>query len=130
WHIMNDLLAPGRTLSYPEKLVLLRRHRIALWDVLASCERIGAADATIRNGTPNAIAELLARYPGIHTVFCNGTLSAKLFQQHFGGRVAVPMVPLPSTSPAHAKMPYARKRELWTAVIAMDRTAKPRATKP
>ncbi len=98
--------------------------------MLASCERIGAADAAIRNGTPNAIADLLARYPAIHTVFCNGTLSAKLFRQHFGGRVAIPMIQLPSTSPAHAAMPYARTRALWAAVIEAARAARPRATKP
>jgi hypoxanthine-DNA glycosylase len=125
WPIMFDLLAGGRVLDYPEKIALMRRHRIALWDVLASCERIGAADAAIRNGTPNVIPELLVRHPGIHTVFCNGGLSAKLFLQHFGGRVAVPMIGLPSTSPAHAAMPYAAKRARWTTVIEHARMAKP-----
>jgi hypoxanthine-DNA glycosylase len=125
WPIMFDLLAGGRALDYPEKLALVRRHRIALWDVLASCVRIGAADAAIRNGAPNAIPELLARHPGIHTVFCNGGLSAKLFLQHFGGRIAVPMIQLPSTSPAHAAMPYATKRARWSVVIERARSARP-----
>jgi hypoxanthine-DNA glycosylase len=127
WPIMFDLLAGGRALDYPEKLALVRRHRIALWDVLASCERLGAADAAIRNGVPNAIPELLARHPGIHTVFCNGGLSAKLFLQHFGGRVSVPMIQLPSTSPAHAAMPYATKRAKWTVVVDRARAATPAA---
>lgn len=125
WPIMFDLLAGGRALDYPEKIALMRRHRIALWDVLASCERTGAADAAIRNGTPNAIPELLERHPGIHTVFCNGGLSAKLFLQHFAGRVTVPMIGLPSTSPAHAAMPYAAKRARWKIVIEYARRAKP-----
>jgi hypoxanthine-DNA glycosylase len=125
WPIMLDLLAGGRELDYVRKIALMRRHRIALWDVLASCERLGAADAAIRNGAPNAIPELLERHPGIHTVFCNGSLSAKLFHQHFGGRMTVPMIPLPSTSPAHAAMPYATKRARWTIVIEHARRAKP-----
>jgi hypoxanthine-DNA glycosylase len=125
WPIMFDLLAGGRVLDYPEKIALLRRHRIALWDVLASCERVGAADAAIKNGVPNAIPELLERHPGIHTVFCNGGLSAKLFRQHFGDQVAVPMIDLPSTSPAHAAMPYAEKRARWTLVIEYARRATP-----
>ncbi len=128
WHIMRDLLADGRELSYDEKIALVRRHRIALWDVLASCERVGALDSAIKNVEPNAIPELLARHPGIHTVFCNGTLSAKLFGRFFGGRVTLPMIGLPSTSPANAAMPYATKRKLWTAVIERARAASATAT--
>jgi len=130
WRIMTDLLAPGRDLAYPDKVALLRRHRIAIWDVLASCERVGAADSAIRNAQPSAIPELLARHPGIHTVFCNGTLSARLFTRFFGDRlgggVAVPMIGLPSTSPAHASMPYAQKLARWTIVVESARMAKPR----
>jgi len=123
WRIMRDLLAGGRELSYAEKIALVRKHRIALWDVLASCERIGALDSAIKNVTPNAIPELLTRYPGIHTIFCNGALSAKLFGRFFAHRVARPMIALPSTSPANAAIPYPKKRELWTAVIERARAA-------
>jgi TDG/mug DNA glycosylase family protein len=129
WKIMSDLLAPGRALEYPEKLALLRRHRIAAWDVLQSCTREGAADSTIRATTPNDIPCLLARHPGIHTIFCNGTTSARLFARYFAGTIAVPMIPLPSTSPANAMMPYAVKRAHWTIVIAHARAAKPPAAR-
>ncbi len=129
WRIMIDLLAPGRDLAYPEKLALLRRNRIATWDVLQSCSRIGAADSTIRDTTPNDIPGLLARHPGIHTIFCNGTTSARLFGHYIGGAVSVPMIALPSTSPAHATMPYAVKRAHWKIVIERARAAKPPATR-
>lgn len=129
WKIMIDLLAPGRTLDYAAKLALLRRYRIAAWDVLQSCTRAGAADSTIRDTTPNDIPGLLARHPGIHTIFCNGTTSARLFARYFGRAVTVPMIPLPSTSPAHATMPYAVKRARWTVVAAYARAAKPPAAR-
>lgn len=130
WRIMIDLLAPGRALRYPEKVALIRRNRIALWDVLASCERVGAADSAIRNGALNDIPALLAKHPGIGTIFCNGTASARLYARHFGARIALPMIPLPSTSPAHATMPYVRKRELWAAAVERARTATPPAARP
>lgn len=129
WKIMVDLLAPGCAPDYAEKLALLRRHRIAAWDVLANCTREGAADSTIRDTSPNDIPGLLARHPGIHTIFCNGTTSARLFARFFGGTVAVPMIPLPSTSPAHATMPYATKRAHWTIVVAHAHTARPPAAR-
>jgi hypoxanthine-DNA glycosylase len=127
WRIMADLLAPGRALAYAEKLDLMHKNRIALWDVLHSCERAGAADSAIRNAQPNDVPGLLARFPGIHTVFCNGTTSARLFGQFFAASVCVPMIALPSTSPAHAAMPYVTKRQLWTAVV---RAANPRRSAP
>jgi hypoxanthine-DNA glycosylase len=129
WKIMSDLLADGRALDYGEKLALLRRHRIAVWDVLASCAREGAADSAIRDPAPNDIPGLLARHPGIHTIICNGTTSARLFARYFGGTVAVPMIPLPSTSPAHATMPYALKRARWTVVVEQARSARHRAVR-
>ena len=128
WRIMRDLLAEGRELSYDEKVALLRKHRIALWDVLESCERIGALDSAIKNATPNAVPELLARFPGIHTVFCNGGLSAKVFGKFFAKRVTVPMIPLPSTSPANASIPYPKKRTLWRVVIERAAIARPPRT--
>ena len=116
WRIMIDLFAPGRTLAYPEKIELLRRSRIAVWDVLAACERAGAADSAIRNAVPTDIPGLLARRPGIRTIFFNGTTSARLFARFHGTGIALPNFLLPSTSPANASIPYARKLELWAKV--------------
>jgi hypoxanthine-DNA glycosylase len=124
WRIMRDLLAGGRELSYADKIELLRQNRIAAWDVLASCERIGAADSAISNAAPNDIPALLARHPGIHTIFCNGTTSARLFARFFGAAIDLPRFQLPSTSPAHATLPYARKRALWTVVVERARLAR------
>ena len=116
WRIMIDLFAPGRTLAYPERIALLRRNRIAVWDVLAACERVGAADSAIRNAVPTDIPGLLARRPGIRTIFLNGTTAARLFAKFHGASVTVPTVQLPSTSPANATISYARKLEQWTTV--------------
>lgn len=116
WRIMIDLFAPGRTLSYPEKIALLRRNRIAVWDVLAACERAGAADSAIRNAVPTDIPELLARHPGIRAIFFNGTTSARLFARFHDATITTPSFLLPSTSPANATIPYARKLEIWAKV--------------
>jgi hypoxanthine-DNA glycosylase len=116
WRIMIDLFAPGRTLAYAEKLELLRRHRIAVWDVLAACERIGAADSAIRNALPTDIPGLLARHPGIGAIFLNGTTAARLFACFHSASVTLPTVQLPSTSPANAAISYRRKLAQWAKV--------------
>jgi hypoxanthine-DNA glycosylase len=123
WRIMIDLLAPGQALSYAARIELLRRNRIAVWDVLASCERDGAADSAIRNAVPTDIPGLIARHPRIHTIFLNGTTAARLFARFHGATVALPTVRLPSTSPANAAIPYSHKLEQWTAVVRTARAS-------
>ncbi len=116
WRIMADLFAGGRRLDYAEGIALVRRHGIALWDVLKSCEREGAADSAIRDERPTDIPGLLARCPGIGMIFLNGGTCQRLFARYHGHRVAVPTRRLPSTSPAHASMPYAQKLEAWSSI--------------
>ena len=41
------------TAAITERRVFLLRHKLAIWDVLASCRIEGAADATIRDAVPN-----------------------------------------------------------------------------
>ncbi len=114
WPVIQVLFAKDdRPLSYPEKIRLLKRNRIALWDVIASCEREGAGDSEIRRITPNRIPALLKQYPNIRTVFVNGKTAERLFRLHFGEKVRLPVYALPSTSPAHAAMSLREKLQRW-----------------
>ena len=45
--------AVEREAAIEERREFLLRHKIALWDVLASCDIQGAADSSIRNARPN-----------------------------------------------------------------------------
>lgn len=114
WPVIQALFGAGdRPLSYPEKFRLLKKNRIALWDVIASCRRDGASDSAITHVTPNRIPELLKRYPNVRTIFVNGKMAERLFKMHFGEKVNLPVVCLPSTSPAHASMSFKRKLRHW-----------------
>lgn len=113
WKILPEILGEPAPRNYAEKLALLRERRIALWDVIRSCTREGAADSAIRSAVPNDVPRLLKRYPGIHTVFLNGKTSEALYRRHFGGVIRLAAHVLPSTSPAHATVPYEKKREAW-----------------
>ena len=48
WRIMGELYSFSPALPYPERLAALRDAGVALWDVLAECERPGSLDASIR----------------------------------------------------------------------------------
>jgi hypoxanthine-DNA glycosylase len=118
WPLLAGLLGFDADLDYARRLAELRRHRIALWDVLLHCVRDASADATIRDETPNRIVELLHAQPSIERILLNGRKAEQLFRRLVlpdlarAGRRPLLRV-MPSTSPAHAAMPFPRKRALW-----------------
>lgn len=120
WSILGEILGFDCTATYPRRVADLQAHRIALWDVLRSCRRIGSADAAIdpKSVVANDFDALLADYPAITRVYCNGAKAAGLFGRLAPARL-IPSQRLPSTSPAHA-VPLARKIAAWK-VIRYDR---------
>jgi hypoxanthine-DNA glycosylase len=82
------------------KKAFLFSHRIALWDVLHSCEITGADDNSIKNPVPNKFKPLLAKSQ-IHTIFTNGKKATELFQKLCAKEAGQNSIYLPSTSPAN-----------------------------
>ena len=68
WPMMAHLLGEALPSAYEERLAMLLRHHIALWDSIGSCEREGSLDSAIRNEQGNDFAALLQEYPGIRQV--------------------------------------------------------------
>jgi double-stranded uracil-DNA glycosylase len=124
WPIMGALLGFAANAPYAERLRALTQSGIALWDVLGSCARPGSLDASIDEASiePNDFAGFLARHRRITHVFFNGGKAADSFRRHvqptLGAVPQLTMGRLPSTSPAHAALPFAGKLERWRAVSA------------
>lgn len=117
WHIIPKILGKDRPSIYKERVKLLRDHRIALWDVLASCRRKSALDSDIRCAEVTPIPALLKKYPNIRAVFINGKFAYNTFMKNHGD-VARPVFYLPSTSPANAATSLADKTKAWKALLA------------
>jgi hypoxanthine-DNA glycosylase len=116
WPILAALTgAPLHELPYEERLRRLLAHRIGLWDVLGACVRQGSLDAAIRHPAANDFARLRVLCPHLHTVGFNGQAAGKFAPQfaHQGFRTVI----LPSTSPAHAAMPFADKLAQWRGLM-------------
>ena len=123
WMIMGELFAAGPEIPYPDRVKILMRQGVAVWDVLRSSVRPGSLDASIVNETarPNDFLWLFGECPGIRTVLFNGRKSETLFQQLSrdnldGAQNDLSYVSLPSTSPAHAAMSLEEKLIRWTKV--------------
>src|SRR5262245_16770817 len=124
WRIAGEICGFEPGASYARRKAGLKRARVALWDVLASCVRPGSLDADIEEDSirVNDFAAFLAAHPGIRRVCFNGRKAESAWRR----RVA-PMLPksrmleyrlLPSTSPAHAGMGYREKLKVWGKAIS------------
>lgn len=120
WKIMGTLLDFDPSLPYGERLSLLNRGGVGLWDVVASGVRPGSLDQHISQEQPNDIAALLECFPGIGTVCCNGTASHKYLKRYFPElflRETPAIIQMPSTSPAAARLTYEQKFCAYEEVI-------------
>lgn len=112
WKLLAAVFDASLPSSIEEKKALLQNHRIALWDVIASCEIDGSSDSSIRNVVPNDLSGILNEAP-IEKIICNGTASYHLYRKHLEQTTGIPAVKLPSTSPANAAYSLERLVNLW-----------------
>lgn len=117
WPLMARILEDSPTPEcYEERLALLLRHHIALWDSIAVCERPGSLDADIKNEQGNDFSALLTKYPRIHTICFNGGKSFQCFKKYnkpLLSRSDIHFHQLPSTSPANARWSMEMLAEAW-----------------
>lgn len=116
WKIILELLNEEFTEDYSKRTETLKKHHIALWDVIDSCERKGSLDSEIKNEEANQIEKLLEEYPNIKAIFCNGGKSYKNLQKLLGKNYKLPIFLMPSTSPLHT-ISFERKFEEWKKVL-------------
>ena len=113
WPMLYELFDEPFCEDYEERKALLLRHHIALWDVIAGCERQGSLDSNITNEVPNAIPQLLEQYPSIRVLLFNGGKAYDSFRKAFPELLEnVEWYRMPSTSPAHT-MKREEKRKKW-----------------
>lgn len=120
WKIMGDLVGACPELPYAERLDILKSSGIALWDVLASCVRKSSLDSHIREDAANDFEAFFLQHTHITHIFFNGAKAEQCFRKHVQLPPRFPPLQychLPSTSPAHAGMPYAGKLDAWRAIV-------------
>lgn len=115
WRILFELFQEDFTADYAEKIELLKKNKIAVWDVIDSCERKGSLDAEIKNEDHHDILQLLQDFPSIKVIFCNGQKSFKTLRKILPNDLKIPILVLPSTSPAYT-IPYQQKLKDWSVL--------------
>ena len=94
----------GAPETIAQKKAMLKKHHVALWDVLDSCTIVGASDTSIEDPVVNNIKELVKKSK-VTRIFCTGATAHKLYQKLCAQDVGIDAVKLPSTSPANCAAP-------------------------
>ena len=109
-----DLMA----MAYTQRLAAAQARGLGLWDVYASCQRPGSLDANIRHAQLNDLASLRERAPGLRLLAHNGGESARARRHTMATwGLGLPVLALPSSSPAHASWSFDRKLQAWRAAF-------------
>ncbi|MBZ9613793.1 DNA-deoxyinosine glycosylase [Rheinheimera maricola] len=117
WPIMAQLAGVSASLPYAQRLNALNAHGIALWDVIAQCQRTGSLDSAIRAEQANDFSGFFASQPALALIAFNGTKAWQSFKRYVLPQQAMPagisLLCLPSTSPAHAALGFEEKLKHW-----------------
>ena len=116
WKVLALVLGESEPSSITEKIALLHRRHIALWDVLAACEIEGASDASIRQPEPNDLSRIFSVAP-IQAVFTTGTTAYRLYQKYQAQLTGLNANRLPSTSPANCAVSLEQLSEAYREIL-------------
>ena len=116
WPVLAKIFGEEIPGTPEEKKNFCLRHKIALWDVLKECEIEGASDSSIKNAVPNDISIIL-NSADIKAIFTTGTTAAKLYKKFIEPETKIPVIALPSTSPANAKVKFEELAEKYKIIL-------------
>ena len=117
WEIIYSVLNETFSTHYEDRLLLLKQHNIALWDVIESCFRKGSGDSGIKQEIPNDLNSLYQKYPNLTHMLFNGNNPVKYYAKHKlkeGHLVFVPS--FPSTSSLNTNFTLTEKIERWNVI--------------
>ena len=100
WKVLSKIFDIEIPDSNEFKKQFLLKRKIALWDVISSCEIIGASDTSIKNVKVNNINEII-KNSKIDTIFTTGKKAYNLYMKYCYSITNRKPIYLPSTSPAN-----------------------------
>ncbi len=118
WKVLTALYAPDGGVeldTVDKKREFLLNNKIAVWDVIQSCEITGSSDSSIKNVKVNDLKRILSA-ANIKAIFSNGATSYNLYMKYCADKLGRPSLKLPSTSPANAAYSLERLIEAWSAI--------------
>lgn len=123
WKILQSIYG-GEIETYPHRLQLLEKNKIALWDSLKHCYRPGSLDSNIATDSTecNDFNKLLQKHPTIELIVFNGKAAEKWFRKLALVTIInaddYTLVGVPSSSPAMAMLTIEEKTVQWQQALS------------
>lgn len=115
WKVTSKIYGEQKPQTVAEKKNFLIKNKIAVWDVIHSCDIVGSSDSSIKNIVANDISDILSQAK-IEKIFTNGKTAYNLYNKYIKPRVGIEAVYLPSTSPANAAWNEERLVDAWKVI--------------
>jgi len=112
WKLISKIADNPLPVTINEKKELLIKNKIALWDVVKSCDIEGSADSDIKNPLPNDINSVVKQC-NIRAIYFNGKKAYELYMKYVNEKPIIKTVILPSSSPANAQFSFERLYNIW-----------------
>jgi len=120
WPLLARLCGEETPCSREDKIGLLTRHGVALYDVIERCSIVGSADSTIRDVEPADLRPILMGSAVGERIFTNGGTAYRLYKRWLQPRLGIGATLLPSTSPANAAWSLERLAQAWGEALSED----------
>ena len=115
WQVLAQIFGARVPVTIDEKKDFILSRKLALWDVISSCEINASSDASIKNVIVNDISSLIEK-TNIRAVFLNGATAFGFYEKFIGKTVDLPAFKLPSTSPTNAAFKLNDLIEKWRVI--------------
>ena len=115
WKVLAAIFEKSVPQSIEEKKEFLLESRIALWDVIKSCNIEGSSDSSIKNAVPNDISHILSN-SSVKKIFVNGRTAEKYYNMFIKDKLKISATVLPSTSPANAAYSFEKLVDTWKII--------------
>ena len=112
WKVIAAVFDDSVPVTVPEKKAFLAKHRIAMWDVIGSCDIEGSSDSSIKNVSANDLSQILYNSK-VERIFVNGKTAEKYYKKYTEPVTGIKAVCLPSTSPANAMCSLEQLISIW-----------------
>jgi len=119
WKLIAKICKTNIPNNIEEKKELILNNKLAIWDVIKSCEIEGSADSSIQNIEVSDINELINK-TNITKVVFNGNKAADSYFKYNKRLENIEYVTLPSTSPANAQYSFERLYNIWKNEIIIN----------
>ena len=113
-YITNTSPVPS---TIDEKKNMLLNNKIALFDVIKSCDITGSSDTSIKNVEPWDLSIILDAC-NIKKIYANGNKAYELYMKYCYNNLKRSIIKLPSTSPANASFNFERLLSEWSQIFS------------